>query len=692
MSKRALYLFIVLMLLIFIPFNIYADVNKVIKIAGDENYPPYEFVDKNGTYKGFNVDIMKAIANNLEINIQLSPMAWNNALNALETKRVDAIQGMTRSNIREEKFSFTRALVNNSQAIFVKSERDNISELQSLSGLTIAIQSGDISEEIIAAIPGAKVIKCSNQEQAIQKLMLDKVDAFVGNRLTGIYIIQSLKLFNKVKIVGEQLYPTEYSVATLRENIEVLELLDKGLNNIMQNGEYDKIYNKWFGEAIVDGSIAWKKIMMSISLVLVFALCLITVIFYLNVGLKKLVADKVSELEAANNELQVQHENLAQSNRFKSKILETILDGIIAFDNNGKVTGSNHAAKELLKIEDEQGQSIEELKFNNDFIYEGYQHALKGCIWRKSIEWNTSSEKVLSIDCSIYPIKGPEDRVEGVIVVLHDYTESRLLNEAKEYDKLKTEYFANLSHEFRTPLSVIYASAQLLKWNSKNDNIHQVRSAIDKSVATVRQNINRLTRLIDNIIFVTKADTGFIQLELRNNNIVSVVEEVTLSVVDLIENKDISIEFDTDIEEIIIAIDADKIERIILNLLSNSVKFTPSGGSIYVKVMEGEKFITISVKDNGIGIPKDKQDIIFERFRQVDKSISRNHEGSGIGLSLVKSFVELHGGSIRVESSLGYGSEFIIQLPNIQLQGDSDSFESESFNSGKTEIEFSDIY
>jgi len=687
MSKRALYLFIVLMLLIFIPFNIYADVNKVIKIAGDENYPPYEFVDKNGTYKGFNVDIMKAIANNLEINIQLSPMAWNNALNALETKRVDAIQGMTRSNIREEKFSFTRALVNNSQAIFVKSERDNISELQSLSGLTIAIQSGDISEEIIAAIPGAKVIKCSNQEQAIQKLMLDKVDAFVGNRLTGIYIIQSLKLFNKVKIVGEQLYPTEYSVATLRENIEVLELLDKGLNNIMQNGEYDKIYNKWFGEAIVDGSIAWKKIMMSISLVLVFALCLITVIFYLNVGLKKLVADKVSELEAANNELQVQ-----QSNRFKSKILETILDGIIAFDNNGKVTGSNHAAKELLKIEDEQGQSIEELKFNNDFIYEGYQHALKGCIWRKSIEWNTSSEKVLSIDCSIYPIKGPEDRVEGVIVVLHDYTESRLLNEAKEYDKLKTEYFANLSHEFRTPLSVIYASAQLLKWNSKNDNIHQVRSAIDKSVATVRQNINRLTRLIDNIIFVTKADTGFIQLELRNNNIVSVVEEVTLSVVDLIENKDISIEFDTDIEEIIIAIDADKIERIILNLLSNSVKFTPSGGSIYVKVMEGEKFITISVKDNGIGIPKDKQDIIFERFRQVDKSISRNHEGSGIGLSLVKSFVELHGGSIRVESSLGYGSEFIIQLPNIQLQGDSDSFESESFNSGKTEIEFSDIY
>ena len=692
MSKRALYLFIVLMLLIFIPFNIYADVNKVIKIAGDENYPPYEFVDKNGTYKGFNVDIMKAIANNLEINIQLSPMAWNNALNALETKRVDAIQGMTRSNIREEKFSFTRALVNNSQAIFVKSERDNISELQSLSGLTIAIQSGDISEEIIAAIPGAKVIKCSNQEQAIQKLMLDKVDAFVGNRLTGIYIIQSLKLFNKVKIVGEQLYPTEYSVATLRENIEVLELLDKGLNNIMQNGEYDKIYNKWFGEAIVDGSIAWKKIMMSISLVLVFALCLITVIFYLNVGLKKLVADKVSELEAANNELQVQHENLAQSNRFKSKILETILDGIIASDNNGKVTGSNHAAKELLKIEDEQGQSIEELKFNNDFIYEGYQHALKGCIWRKSIEWNTSSEKVLSIDCSIYPIKGPEDRVEGVIVVLHDYTESRLLNEAKEYDKLKTEYFANLSHEFRTPLSVIYASAQLLKWNSKNDNIHQVRSAIDKSVATVRQNINRLTRLIDNIIFVTKADTGFIQLELRNNNIVSVVEEVTLSVVDLIENKDISIEFDTDIEEIIIAIDADKIERIILNLLSNSVKFTPSGGSIYVKVMEGEKFITISVKDNGIGIPKDKQDIIFERFRQVDKSISRNHEGSGIGLSLVKSFVELHGGSIRVESSLGYGSEFIIQLPNIQLQGDSDSFESESFNSGKTEIEFSDIY
>lgn len=692
MSKKALFIFILLIFIHFIPLDINADVNDVIKIAGDENYPPYEFVDQNGTYKGFNVDIMKAISSNLEIEIEICPMTWGNALNALENNRVDAIQGMTRSNIREEKFGFTSAIVKNSQSIFVKSERNNISELENLAGLNVAIQSGDISEEFIWGIPGVIVHKFSNQEQAIQALLLGKVDAFVGNRLTGLYIVQNMKEFNKIKIVGEELYPIEYCAATLKENKEILNLLDKGLNNIKQSGEYDKIYSKWFGEGIVDNSIPWKRVLTFISFVLVFALVLIYVIFYWNISLKRQVAIKVSELAVANNELHIQHEKLEQSNRFKGKVLETILDGIIAFNTEGNITGTNQAAKELLKIKEEQGQTIEELKLDNSLIYEGYQQALKGFIWRKSIEWKSFNEEILHIDCNIYPIKGPGDMVEGVIVVLHDFTERKLFNEAMEYDKLKTEFFANISHEFRTPLSVIYAAAQLLKLNGKGDNIHQVRSSIDKSVATIRLNINRLTRLIDNIIYATKADTGFIQLQLGNYNIVNVVEEVTMSVVDLIENKGITIEFDTDIEEKIIVCDVDKIERIILNLLSNSVKFTPNGGNIDVKVVDGVEYTTISVKDTGIGIPKDKQDIIFERFRQVDKTISRNHEGSGIGLSLVKYFVDLHGGNIRVESSLGCGSEFIIELPNIKLQDDLNSFEIEAFNAGKTEVEFSDIY
>lgn len=689
-KKVSLVLFLFLAI-IFIPLQAKADTKDVIKIAGDENYPPYEYVDKNGYYKGFNVDIMKAIAVNLGLDIEIIPMKWEKAINALESGEVDAIQGMTRSPIREESFSFSEALVKNYQAIFVKNDRNKISQFEDLAGLTVAIQYQDISQERLGNVPGVKTVIYNDQEQGINALLEDEVEAFVGNRLTGLYTLQNMKEYNKIKIVGDPINFTEYSSAVLKGNTELLKLLNQGLHNIKGNGQYDKIYYKWFGQTFVDKSVVFKKIRVGISIGLAVILVVIGFIFYWNRSLKRLVIIRTSELAAVNKELYIQKENLERSNRLRGKILESILDGIVVFDKAGEVLVANLSAKELLKLTNEEGQQIEDFKFNKDFMLEGYSQALKGNIWRKNIEWKKDDGEFLSIDCSIYPIKGPEELVEGMVAVLHDYTESKLLNEAKEYDKLKTEFFANISHELRTPLTIMHAAAQLLEVKSENTSDNKLKNSIDKSVSSIKQNINRLARLINNIIDLTKVDTGFLQLHEKNYNIVSIIEEVTMSTVNLIENKGISIQFDTDVEEKIIACDVDKVERIILNLLSNSVKFTPEGGNIFVKVTDGNEFVTISVKDTGIGIPKDKQQIIFERFRQVDKTISRMNEGSGIGLSLVKSLVELHNGSIDLKSSYGCGSEFIIKLPVRKLKDCETDYEIGMFNAGKTEMEFSDI-
>ncbi|HCQ90568.1 MAG TPA: hypothetical protein DIU45_13550, partial [Clostridium sp.] len=121
------------------------------------------------------------------------------------------------------------------------------------------------------------------------------------------------------------------------------------------------------------------------------------------------------------------------------------------------------------------------------------------------------------------------------------------------------------------------------------------------------------------------------------------IEDITMSVANYIERKNISLIFDTEIEEKIACFDPNKMERIILNLLSNAVKFTPKGGTIYVDIRDEKDKVKIIVRDTGVGIPKDKQEIIFERFRQVDNLLTRNQEGSGIGLSLTKSLVEMHG-------------------------------------------------
>jgi two-component system CheB/CheR fusion protein len=177
-------------------------------------------------------------------------------------------------------------------------------------------------------------------------------------------------------------------------------------------------------------------------------------------------------------------------------------------------------------------------------------------------------------------------------------------------------------------------------------------------------------------------------------NIISIVEDSALSIVNYVESNGLNIVFDTNIEEKIISCDRDSIERIMLNLLSNAIKFTPKGGTIFVNVIGEDNNVKISVKDTGIGIKEDHLDLVFDRFRQVDKSFTRNHEGSGIGLSLVKSLVEMNGGSISLLSEYGKGSEFILEFftENIETRQDLDkTIETEKFINEKINIELSDI-
>jgi two-component system CheB/CheR fusion protein len=267
--------------------------------------------------------------------------------------------------------------------------------------------------------------------------------------------------------------------------------------------------------------------------------------------------------------------------------------------------------------------------------------------------------------------------------------------ESQKYDELKNEFFANISHEFRTPLNVILGTLQLMGLLRSEKYDHEISTRMNKYIGSMKQNCYRLLRLTNNLIDMTRLDTGFYEVNLQYCNIVEVVEDITLSVADFIENRGIELIFDTDVEEKIIAVDTDKIERIMLNLLSNAVKFTEQRGIITVSIHDKGESIEISVKDTGIGIPEDKLTIIFERFRQVNSSLTRDREGSGIGLSLTQHLVKLLGGSINVVSRVGEGSEFMIELPCIEKNGE-DQEEPFAYKNkshvDRINIEFSDIY
>ncbi|MEK6266537.1 MAG: HAMP domain-containing histidine kinase [Clostridium sp.] len=255
------------------------------------------------------------------------------------------------------------------------------------------------------------------------------------------------------------------------------------------------------------------------------------------------------------------------------------------------------------------------------------------------------------------------------------------------------EFLVNISHELKTPLNVIFSIVQLFDMYCESGSLDNKRESIVKYIKSIKQNSYRLSKLINNIVDLSKIEAGFYKLNLSNNNIVQVVEEIVMSVTNYTESKGLNIIFDTDIEEKIIACDTEKIERIVLNLISNAIKFTDEGDEIFVDIKDKDKFVEISVKDNGIGIENKHLDMIFDRFKQVDKSLSRNTEGTGIGLSLVKSIVELHGGSIYVESEFGKGSKFTVMIPSGKVIHENMIYSSEVPSKNQSIlVELSDIY
>lgn len=299
------------------------------------------------------------------------------------------------------------------------------------------------------------------------------------------------------------------------------------------------------------------------------------------------------------------------------------------------------------------------------------------------VYWNVVFEPIIEVN----------GEIQEILILVEDVTpEIKTIMIMEKALKLQEEYFANISHELKTPLNVIFATAQLINMYCDNGSLDERKVSITKYIDSIKQNSYRLSKLINNIVDLSKIEAGFFELNLSNNNIVEVVEEIVMSITCFTEVKGLNIIFDTDVEEKIIACDPEMIERIILNLISNAIKFSEVGDEILVNIEDKDEFVEISVKDNGIGLEGNHLDIIFDRFKQANKSPSRNSEGTGIGLSLVKSIVELHNGQIYVESELGKGSKFIVMLPSRRVMQENMLFNSKIRNKNESiQVELSDV-
>lgn len=315
------------------------------------------------------------------------------------------------------------------------------------------------------------------------------------------------------------------------------------------------------------------------------------------------------------------------------------------------------------------------------------------------LRWVAGTWKIL------YDEEGNPKKIIGanVDITYIQLQQEQLLKAEKEKNEnlkkvisMKDEFLSLISHEFKTPITVINSAIQTMELICKDELSPKAIGYLN----AIQLNSQRQLKLVNNILDITRINSNRFEINIENVDIVSLTNSVTESIRIFAEQKDINISFCSTIKEKFIGIDSEKYERILLNLLSNAVKYTTEGKSISVKLsqkkVEGNSKVCIQVIDKGIGIPPDKLEKIFERFGKVDNSLSRQAEGSGIGLYLVKLLIELMEGDIEIESREGKGSKFTIFLPVkkaakiSQLQVDKSLMNNKLKQS--VSIEFSDVY
>jgi len=229
-------------------------------------------------------------------------------------------------------------------------------------------------------------------------------------------------------------------------------------------------------------------------------------------------------------------------------------------------------------------------------------------------------------------------------------------NKLMEADKIKSTFFTNISHEFRTPLTLIIEPVQKMM-----EQVNDLR--VKKTLEMVGRNAQRLLQLINQILDLSKLEAHSMKLQVQKKNIIPFIKGCFASFEAAAKLKQINFEIEINTPRQMMYFDADKLQKIIFNLLSNAIKFTKATGTVWARVKVVDKFLLISVQDNGIGIPVDQLKSVFNRFFQGANNVARENEGSGVGLALTRELVELHNGNISVESQSGAGATFTVKLP-----------------------------
>jgi len=626
--------------------------NRRLTVAGDLNFPPYEYVDDDGEYRGFNIDLMRALSIEMGIEFRLMPMDWVKAYQALQDGSIDAIQGISHEGSRDGIFEYSDPYLKNSITTFVRSDNTYAVHLKDLKGTRVGVQRSDRAAYILAEIGEIELVFFSDLNQAMVKLIKGDIDAVVGDRLSGMYTIQKYKLQDQIKLIGEEYEASDYGMAVRSGNTELIERLNTGLQNLKRSGIYDKIYEKWFGKEVEPISESFK---FAFYILLGFAGVFFTVLIVIygwNKRLKLEVDQRTSELKEAQR-------TLRESDQFKKQVMEHMGNGLMTFDKELRLTTFNQSALELISLMDWDGSEVRQatigehlfaLRLERFFELDKIQLAAQlGHTYDLLENRIKMLQRDMVLSYTLSPLLNDEDGHLGCVLTFRNITEiTNLRAKVAQQDKFEAlgRMLSGIAHEIRNPLMAIKTYLDLLP--AKYDN----PSFRAKIVDQVPEEISRLNQLLTELLDYSKSK----QVHLETLNLSDVAAQSVSLFTQEFDQRKIQIELTLE-ENCCLIADRAHMKQILLNLLLNGIDAVSENGSMRITTASEQERVILKVQDDGPGIPESIQNDIFEPF------YTTKEKGTGLGLALVYQYVQENGGQISVESDSEQGTTFVISFP-----------------------------
>lgn len=643
---------------------------KVIKVGVYDN-PPKIFLNKNGQPDGFFIDIIKEIGERENLKFEYEFNTWDNLYKKLQTSKIDVLPDVVFSAERDSIFTLSKLPVLTSWAELFSRKELNLHSILDLKNLKVGVLKGSIEEKYMTDFVSRefdityKLYTYDSYTNSVGALKSGEIDVIIGDRF-----FTFSNLFDKsIKPTGILIRPLGLHFAfTKNKNAAMVELFDRNISELKNDAssKYYKSLFRWLekdAKFLIPNYIKW-------LILIIFIILIISLSFVLL--LRERVKIKTKELINAKEkaELSANQVKLIANNLVNGMIYQVVM----LSENKRKFTYLSDA---VLKF---YGCSVKEATANADLIY--------GKIHPDDIDFLIAEEKKALKSMSVFKVEARVINPDGSVrwsyyiskpIIIKglvcwdgievDITERKMMEielniakeKAEESDRLKSAFLANMSHEIRTPMNGILGFAELLKEpNLKGKKQRKYIKIIEKSGA-------RMLNIINDIINISKIESGQMEVHLQKSNINEQLEYIYTFFIPEAEKKGIQLSYKHTLpsNEAFITTDREKVFAILTNLVKNAINHTEKGSVEFGYTIKDD-FLEFYVKDTGIGVPKDRQEAIFERFIQADIANKMALQGAGLGLSISKAYVEILGGSIRLKSEEGEGTVFYFTLPFLQ--------------------------